>query len=135
MKISKITIKDFRGFPGEYEFVLGEPGKNLLIYGENGSGKSSLFLAIKHFLEASREKLDITQFQNIFVEHGEPTVKLDIMAFDVNGDRVEGSQTYEWVADSSPYGQSMIEETAKTRGCLMKPASQQLHSQSISPHY
>jgi energy-coupling factor transporter ATP-binding protein EcfA2 len=118
MKISKITIKDFRGFPGEYEFILGEPGKNLLIYGENGSGKSSLFLAIKLFLEASREKLDITQFQNIFVENGEPTVKLDIMAFDANGDRVEGSQTYEWVADSSPYGQSMIEETAKTRGCL-----------------
>ncbi len=118
MKISKITIKDFRGFPGEYEFILGEPGKNLLIYGENGSGKSSLFLAIKLFLEASREKLDITPFQNIFVENGEPTVKLDIMAFDANGDRVEGSQTYEWVADASPYGLPMIEETAKTRGCL-----------------
>ncbi|MDZ4819819.1 MAG: AAA family ATPase [Planctomycetota bacterium] len=50
MKISKIEICDFRGFPGPalYDFEFGK-SRNLFIYGENGSGKSSLFRAIQEF--------------------------------------------------------------------------------------
>ncbi|MBB3873287.1 AAA family ATPase [Brevundimonas mediterranea] len=45
-RIDRLSIQNFRGFPG-----LGNPeirfgGKNLLIYGENGSGKSSIFHAL-----------------------------------------------------------------------------------------
>ena len=48
MKITKIEICDFRGFPGPavYDFNF-DGGSNLLIYGENGSGKSSLFRAVQ----------------------------------------------------------------------------------------
>ena len=43
MRITKIEIKHFRGFPGPGVFTFNLPeGKNLLLYGENGSGKSSL---------------------------------------------------------------------------------------------
>lgn len=39
-KIDKIAIRNFKFFKDE--FTLDLKGKNLLIYGENGSGKSSL---------------------------------------------------------------------------------------------
>ena len=49
MRLAKIEIKDFRAFPGPgtYAFDLG--GKNLLVYSENSSGKSSLFRALVEF--------------------------------------------------------------------------------------
>ncbi len=48
-RIAKIGISDYRAFPGgqPYEFDLGEAGKNLLLYGENGSGKTSLFRGLR----------------------------------------------------------------------------------------
>jgi ABC-type uncharacterized transport system fused permease/ATPase subunit len=51
MRISKIELSDFRAFPGpqDYTLDLGPSGSNLLLYGENGSGKSSLFRAIQEF--------------------------------------------------------------------------------------
>ena len=53
MKITDIEIKNFRAFPKTYHINLHNVGKNLLVYGENGSGKSSLYLALKYFLESA----------------------------------------------------------------------------------
>ena len=49
MKLTKITLRDFRAFPtgkDNYEFTLPN-GENLLLYGENGSGKTSLYHALR----------------------------------------------------------------------------------------
>ncbi len=43
MRITKIELKNFRAFYGAYQIDLHKAGKNLLVYGENGSGKSSLY--------------------------------------------------------------------------------------------
>ena len=51
MKITDIKIKNFRTFPNTYRINLHNAGKNLLVYGENGSGKSSLYLPLKLFKE------------------------------------------------------------------------------------
>jgi len=46
MRIKKIKIKDYKAFYGKHTV---EPnGKNLFVYGENGSGKSS-FICLKRF--------------------------------------------------------------------------------------
>lgn len=71
MRIIKLEIQDFRAFYGNHiiEFAKqGERGKqNLLLYGENGSGKSSLLLAIKYILEsADNENLKFDDYKNIF---------------------------------------------------------------------
>ena len=55
MRITGIELKNFRAFYGTYQINLHKAGKNLLVYGENGSGKSSLYLALKLFLESSEE--------------------------------------------------------------------------------
>lgn len=53
--IEKINIKGFKAFPEE--FVLNVDGKHLLMYGENGSGKSSIYFAL-HCLFQSQLKPD-----------------------------------------------------------------------------
>ena len=45
--MEKIEINNFKAFNAELSLTLGSTKKNLLLYGENGSGKSSIFEAIK----------------------------------------------------------------------------------------
>ena len=71
MRIIKVEIKNFRAFYNHHIVELakvGERGKpNLLIYGENGSGKSSLLLALQYLLESGiNNNLDFQQYKNIF---------------------------------------------------------------------
>ena len=49
MRIVNISLQDFRAFPGDFELPLNN-GYNLLLHGENGSGKSSLAVALREFL-------------------------------------------------------------------------------------
>lgn len=49
LRIQRISLTDFRAFPGPAPVIFNLNGKNLLVYGENGSGKSSLFHALQDF--------------------------------------------------------------------------------------
>ncbi len=49
--ITKIEIEGFKAFPKNFKLDLGI-GKNLLLYGENGSGKSSLYYALHVLLQS-----------------------------------------------------------------------------------
>jgi len=49
-KIKKITLNNFKFFNGENTIELNR--KNLLLYGENGSGKSSIYWALYTFLQS-----------------------------------------------------------------------------------
>lgn len=50
-RLTKIEIENYRAFRGRFELDLPN-GCNLLIYGENGAGKSSLFNVLTDFLES-----------------------------------------------------------------------------------
>ncbi len=50
-KIKEIRIQNFKAFQQEQVFPIN--GKNVLVYGNNGSGKSSLFWALYTFLQSS----------------------------------------------------------------------------------
>lgn len=52
-RITKLEISNFRAFFESYKIELNK-GENLLIYGENGSGKSSIFKSISNFLSSSQ---------------------------------------------------------------------------------
>jgi energy-coupling factor transporter ATP-binding protein EcfA2 len=70
VRIIKLAIQDFRAFYSTHIIELakvGESGKqNLLVYGENGSGKSSLLLALQYLLESGIDNLDFNNYRNIF---------------------------------------------------------------------
>jgi len=48
-RIKSFTLCDFRAFAGPEPVTFNLDGKNLLIYGENGAGKSSVFHALDEF--------------------------------------------------------------------------------------
>lgn len=67
MKLQTFTLCDFRGFPGpgEYTFNFGNKD-HLLIYGENGSGKTSVFKALSEFFDLRNDALPFHKHKNFF---------------------------------------------------------------------
>jgi energy-coupling factor transporter ATP-binding protein EcfA2 len=53
-RITKLEISNFRAFFDSYKVELNK-GENLLIYGENGSGKSSFYKSLSNFLSSSQD--------------------------------------------------------------------------------
>ena len=49
MKIQNLTINKYKAFQRSENIVVS--GKNVFIYGENGSGKSSVYYALKDFFQ------------------------------------------------------------------------------------
>lgn len=74
MKLQKLALCDFRAFPGpgEYSFDLGKKN-HLLIYGENGSGKTSVFKAIREFFDNRASALPFREQKNCFSDHVQNT--------------------------------------------------------------
>lgn len=68
MKITRIRARRFRGFHAEFTLDLPQ-GQNVLLYGDNGSGKSSIACALRHFLVDQASA--ITPHRNIFSGQGE----------------------------------------------------------------
>lgn len=83
-RITKLTIENYRAFYGSYSLDLPS-GENLLLYGENGSGKSSLLLAIREWMESSNLDWKLSNFEsqtNFFTEQGaKPVIDIRIEDF------------------------------------------------------
>ena len=64
-RITNIKFRNYRAFYGEYELKIPK-GENLLIYGENGSGKTALLDAFAlPILEYKTENFSIDNFNDI----------------------------------------------------------------------
>ena len=114
MRITKIEIKNFKAFRGVYQIDLAKAGKNLLIYGENGSGKSSLYLALKWFLESSEDdSIKFENYQNIFTIGDAGYIKLHLRAVPGSSEHV-----YEWSRDVKETAELPIINAAKSKGFL-----------------
>ena len=59
-RIRKIEIENSRAYYDRLVFIL-EKGENLLLYGENGSGKSSLFKSINDFIQSFYSQVNYTR--------------------------------------------------------------------------
>lgn len=113
MRITEIEIKNFKAFYGTYRINLRKAGKNLLVYGENGSGKSSLYFALKLFLESGADPPHrFENNQNIFI--GDPGyIKLCLRA-----DQHSKQETYEWSEGVRETEDEMIIEGSRAKGFL-----------------
>lgn len=67
LKLQTFTLCDFHAFPGpgEYTFDFGNKD-HLLIYGENGSGKTSVFKSLVEFFDLRNDALPFRQHKNFF---------------------------------------------------------------------
>lgn len=76
-RISRIEIADFRAYPKSSpgDFKLGQ-GCNLLAFGENGAGKSSLYRALRDLFSPTPPA--ITDLHNVFSELPAPSVKVTL---------------------------------------------------------
>jgi energy-coupling factor transporter ATP-binding protein EcfA2 len=113
VRITKIEIKNFRAFPRTYQIDLHKAGKNLLVYGENGSGKTSLYLALESFLESSDD--DSIRFetdQNRFIKD-DGHIKVHLRA---NPGAKEC--TYEWSQTVKETSDPLIINASKSKGFL-----------------
>ncbi len=76
IKINSIKLNNFRFFTDENSsFEVN--GKNVLIYGENGSGKSSIYKAFQFLAKPEISKFEFDESRNIFVEDGETYLEFD----------------------------------------------------------
>ena len=68
MKIKNITINKYKAFTKEEKIPIDE--KNVFVYGENGSGKSSFYYALKDFFQSSVEDIDMALLRNFNLNDG-----------------------------------------------------------------
>ncbi|MCX6580799.1 MAG: AAA family ATPase [Candidatus Aminicenantes bacterium] len=93
MKIETIEINNYKTFHGTHTIQV--KGKNLFIYGENGSGKSSLFYALKDFFQSSVEAIDLNEVENIFIKDNQKGKCYIKVTFDPNSNGEEKKQVFE----------------------------------------
>ncbi|MFH1718479.1 MAG: hypothetical protein ABIF19_14080 [Planctomycetota bacterium] len=81
-RIAQIALSDYRAFPSgqTYEFDLSSTGKNLLLYGENGSGKTSLFRALRDLAALHPGPENFTDLRHIFAPGEEGFVSVQLTA-------------------------------------------------------
>ncbi len=116
MRITKIEIKNFKAFRGPDVIDLGKKGQNLLLYGENGSGKTSLYKALELFLDSSEpDSIEFIDHKNISAtDNG--YVRLH---FTPNPDLQK--ETYEWSEMEDAPNDTKVQpiiEASKAKGFL-----------------
>ena len=99
LRIKTLTLTDFRAFPGPAPQAIEFGGKNLLVYGENGAGKSSIFHALRAvFSDAPQCKRgSLADYKNKFSKPGVGCAKVEV-TFDGLTERAA------WTLGLSPSG-------------------------------
>lgn len=116
VRIKRLTLTDFRAFPGPAPTAFELDGKNLLVYGENGAGKSSLFHALSGFFSFKPAR-PLWEHKNVFSGLPDTDCKVAI-------DFADGSPAVEWTVSRHPAslrGTSSdlrVTEAALRRACL-----------------
>jgi len=76
MKIKNITINKYKSFKKKETIPVEE--KNVFIYGENGSGKSSFYYALKDFFQSSIEEIQMSDLRNMFLNDGKTDCFIEV---------------------------------------------------------
>jgi len=96
IRIRKIELVNFRAFHGATNVIDLSGKQSLIVLGENGSGKSSLFYALKDFFTLDKGAMNIAgvPYRNFFALTDDTAVRVEFS----DGD------TYEWsnAADTFP---------------------------------
>jgi AAA domain-containing protein len=126
-RLIRIEIENYRGFRGRFELDLPD-GCNLLVYGENGAGKSSLFHALNDFFESPnrtfydessqvRRQLKHDDYRHRF--NADPAcIRLIFSLRPSIGGVAQQPKTYEWSASKNDPQAPEMRTLEKGKGCL-----------------
>lgn len=96
VRLRKIELINFRAYHGASNVIDLSQHKSLIVLDENGSGKSSLYFALKDFFTLDKSEMSINgvPYRNFFAQTDDTAVKIEFS----DGD------TYEWsnTADTFP---------------------------------
>lgn len=111
LRINTLSLCDFRAFPNLVTFDLA--AKNMLVYGENGAGKSSVFEALRNFF--AMRPIDVSSVKNVFSGRPAADFKVEV-TFD------DGIPCVPWSAVRHPTrltgADARVAETALRKSCL-----------------
>ncbi|MBA3623167.1 MAG: AAA family ATPase [Methylibium sp.] len=81
LRIKTLTLTDFRAFPGPAPQAIEFGGKNLLVYGENGAGKSSIFHALRAIFSGAPQpqRGSLATYKNKFSAPGVGCARVDVV--------------------------------------------------------
>lgn len=119
MRIQSIEVTNYKAFLGSYKIAVD--GKNLFIYGENGSGKSSLYYALKDFFQSSIEDIDLAELENVFVRPGKEGKTAVKVTFKPDNQGQRRSKAYSWnsaVNDTRLAGDTSIRDGNRLKSFL-----------------
>ena len=118
-RITKIEIENSRGYYDRKSFRL-ESGRNLLLYGENGSGKSSLYNSLQDFIQSFYSSVNFTNNRYKPIgNHGE--IVLTIGDYDIVTGQVSKELTYRFcngINNTNVGGTAYLKSLALTKGFL-----------------
>jgi energy-coupling factor transporter ATP-binding protein EcfA2 len=106
-RIKKITVSGYRAFPPfkpkSLEIDLGDSGLNLLLYGENGSGKTSLYRALKDLCDTSERERIYAKEQNIFVRDQDDAIAVELTAGTPSDYRWQVGEPHPKTTEGTPF--------------------------------
>ena len=120
-RIKSFTLCDFRAFAGPEPVTFNLDSKNLLIYGENGAGKSSVFHALNEFFSVAHRgpqarKKRLLELKNIFSGKSDAGPKISV-EFD------DGKPAADWTiarhpVDIAPAADDRVKKAAYRKAIL-----------------
>ena len=127
-RLTAIEIRNYRAYRGTFRLELPK-GENLLVYGENGAGKSSLFHTLRTFLEApglrvveaternpnATRPIKITDYRHRFTSH-EPGVRLEF-----------GERKFDWMEGKNDTSHELVRLLNQAKGFLDYKALLEVH--------
>ena len=142
-RLTKIELNNYRAFRGHLEIDLPN-GCNLLVYGENGSGKSSLYNALTDFLESPNRTfydevlkrnrpLKVEDFRYRFGTDP-ASIRLGFSTPSPPGNQSGGVRMFEWSAFKNDTTTSEMRTVDKGKGCLDYRALLKVHLLPTGAH-
>lgn len=116
VRIQRLTLTDFRAFPGPAPSSFDLGGRNLLVYGENGAGKSSIFHALEGFF-SFKPAGSLRAHKNVFSGRSNADCRVEV-------EFADGTPAVAWTVSSHPgsvhsaTADARVKEAALRRACL-----------------